>query len=587
MNYPQTPLYDLIKVMNPRLRFIRLRPERSGRTRLIISFFLAAFLATACQSTKTANTDLTSQTLTNIGFADWIVVSELESQALLYLDQEPLKLGSIGSAILEKDPSNLIGRLALSKFYSSLGTIETGTDFTESYEESLNVISESGNGSPDKPWVVSSNQAAELFLKDTGISRVGGVYQSNLQQKLGLMIIGLEGENTQPKEYYFDLSHLLNSANAYLSTDKTQDSDNPWPLLRLLSESRDSAAQAAIGAYLVKQKNYKAAINWLTASAQQDNLFAHTLLARIFWSQFSGIEQMLRSDKDQSTLTAENRESLRSQLNDLKTKSQSHHRQAISLGSVESMYTLGRLLFEGKFGPGKVIEGQELLEQSGKLGNAESFLFLAHHYRSGSIVQQDISRSTTFFSEAAKLRNPEAIVAFARFLMSPAGEGFREEEKFGIVKLLEELVAEKDPEAMVVLGNLSAAGVQTDQSFRQAISWYRKAVKAASNNIDEASDEIINEVAWILATTSEKSLKRARYALRIIDKRMQDSSLAREKPEFLDTWAAALAANGQFEKAIEIQNRAISKATEQDRDDVLQILEKHLKSFKLNQPITE
>ena len=587
MNYPQTPLCDLIKVMNPRLRFIRLRPERSGRTRLIISFFLAAFLATACQSTKTANTDLTSQTLTNIGFADWIVVSELESQALLYLDQEPLKLGSIGSAILEKDPSNLIGRLALSKFYSNLGTIETGTDFTESYEESLKVISESGNGSPEKPWVVSSNQAAELFLKDRGISRVGGVYQSNLQQKLGLMIIGLESEDTQPKEYYFDLSHLLNSANAYLSPDKTQDSDIPWPLLRLLSESRDSAAQAAIGAYLVKQKNYKAAINWLTASAQQNNLFAHTLLARIFWSQFSGIEQMLRSDKDQSTLTAENRESLRSQLDDLKTKSQSHHRQAISLGSVESMYTLGRLLFEGKFGPGKVIEGQELLEQSGKLGNAESFLFLAHHYRSGSIVQQDISRSTTFFSEAAKLRNPEAIVAFARFLISPAGEGFREEEKFGIVKLLEELVAEKEPEAMVVLGNLSAAGVQTNQSIRQAISWYRKAVKAASNNIDEASDEIINEVAWILATTSKKSLKRERYALRIIDKRMQASSLAREKPEFLDTWAAALAANGQFEKAIEIQNQAISKATEQDRDDVLQILEKHLKSFKLNQPITE
>ena len=587
MNYPWTPLYDLITLMNPRLRFIRPRPERSGRARLIISFFLAAFLAVACQSTKTANTDLTSQTIAKISFADWIVVSELESQALLYLEQEPLKLGSIGSAILEKDPSNLIGRLALSKFYSSLGTIETGTDFTESYEESLKVISESGNGSPEKPWVVSSNQAAELFLKDTGISRVGGVYQSNLQQKLGLMIIGLEDENTQPKEYYFDLSHLLNSANAYLSTDKTQDSDNPWPLLRLLSESRDSAAQAAIGAYLVKQKNYKAAINWLTVSAQQDNLFAHTLLARIFWSQFSGIEQMLRSDKDQSTLTAENRESLRSQLNDLKTKSQSHHRQAISLGSVESMYTLGRLLFEGKFGPGKVIEGQELLEQSGKLGNAESFLFLAHHYRSGSIVQQDISRSTTFFSEAAKLRNPEAIVAFARFLISPAGEGFREEEKFGIVKLLEELVAEKEPEAMVVLGNLSAAGVQTNQSFRQAISWYKKAVKAASNNIDEASDEVINEVAWILATTSKKSLKRARYALRIIDKRMQDSALAREKPEFLDTWAAALAANGQFEKAIEVQNRAISKATEQDRDDVLQILEKHLKSFKLNQPITE
>ena len=143
------------------------------------------------------------------------------------MEQEPLKLGSIGSAILEKDPLNLIGRLALSKFYSSVGTIETGTDFKESYEESLTVIRESGNGSAEKPWVVSSNQAAELFLKDKGISRVGGVYQSNLKQKLGLMILGLEDENTQPKEYYFDLSHLLNSANAYLSADKTQESDNP------------------------------------------------------------------------------------------------------------------------------------------------------------------------------------------------------------------------------------------------------------------------------------------------------------------------------------------------------------------------
>ena len=70
------------------------------------------------------------------------------------------------------------------------------------------------------------------------------------------------------------------SANTYLSPDKTQDSDNHGHSYDY-SQSRDSTAQAAIGAYLVKQ-NYKAAINWLTASAQQDNLFAHTLLARIF-----------------------------------------------------------------------------------------------------------------------------------------------------------------------------------------------------------------------------------------------------------------------------------------------------------------
>jgi hypothetical protein len=61
---------------------------------------------------------------------------------------------------------------------------------------------------------------------------------------------------------------------------------------------------------------------------------------------------------------------------------------------------------------------------------------------------------------------------------------------------------------------------------------------------------------------------------------METDKGARDRPEYLDTWANTYAANGDFETAIEVQQRAIKKAQEQQRNDVLQVLKRHLAQFQ-------
>ena len=51
-------------------------------------------------------------------------LAELEAQALALYSDEPLRLGSIGSAILEIYPASYTGHLVLEKFYRNLESTE-------------------------------------------------------------------------------------------------------------------------------------------------------------------------------------------------------------------------------------------------------------------------------------------------------------------------------------------------------------------------------------------------------------------------------------------------------------------------------
>ena len=92
---------------------------------------------------------------------------------------------------------------------------------------------------------------------------------------------------------------------------------------------------------------------------------------------------------------------------------------------------------------------------------------------------------------------------------------------------------------MLLLGNLHARGVGVRKSPRRAVSWYKDAVKVSPED-----PNIVNEVAWTLTVSNVAALKRTRYALGIMDVLMGNNDEARNKPEYLDTWAAAHAANG-------------------------------------------
>ena len=72
----------------------------------------------------------------------------------------------------------------------------------------------------------------------------------------------------------------------------------------------------------------------------------------------------------------------------------------------------------------------------------------------------------------------------------------------------------------------------------------------------------------------------------IFSNRQADAD-ARSKPEYLDTWAAAYAANGDFRRAISLQEEAVALASQDEYAGVRDVLEEHLEAFQKGETITE
>ncbi len=147
---------------------------------------------------------------------------------------------------------------------------------------------------------------------------------------------------------------------------------------------------------------------------------------------------------------------------------------------------------------------------------------------------------------------------------------------------LREVESQDNPDAMLVLGNLYARGVHVNRSFRRAFGWFRKAIASAP---EDAS--IINEVAWTLAVTNLERLKNPQYALEIMTGIMESDLKARQTPAYLDTWAAAHAASGDFNTAVDLQTEAVEQARRQEQNAVIDVLLEHLDAFKAGHPVVD
>lgn len=494
---------------------------------------------------------------------------ELEKQALALIEDEPLKMGSLGSAILDTYPASQTGHLAMSNYYEHLEVTEAKATHDTQLAHIQSFMQQQADGRVSSPFAVMTIYDAHAFARSHDLSPVGSIYQSGEHARFGFLLIA-RPDDAKLRQIFFDITHLLPGL-ASPKEKRENKAINPWGVIRILAAAADGAAQTAIGAHLANVKKYEDALSWLKVASRTDNVLANTLLARIYWTQ-SG--------------TADDAESK----TELQQRAEENYLHAVALGSTDAMYSLANLYLSGDILGADTDSAIPLLEQAGQLGHAESLVHLAHLYNTGAHIgaeAKDQGRAHSYFQQAAALNHPGAILSYGRFLVAERYHVEPEEPIFAILAKLAKSEPESESstlqaEAMILIANLNARDIAPQGSKRTAIKWYKKAVR-----LDPESPDTVNEVAWTLTVSDVTGLQRNKYAKRIMDKLMVKVPAASDRPEYLDTWAATHAAVGDFESAIRIQNLAIDAARQMQQDDVLEILSKHLQQFEKGEAIKE
>ena len=499
-------------------------------------------------------------------------VTLLEDQVDVLMEQ-PLRLGSIGSAILDHYRASLPGHRALAKFYRHVDVPEQAA-IHDAWLEAISTAIESGGvGTAEAPYVALSSNEAEAFLKNRGRTPVGSTYRETREHPLMLWVTA--GREDGPVEnVHFDLGDLYSTIAESVVRKPTTvfpvgppvtceilgicDGFNPWAFISVLARGDDPAAQTAIGFIrLAHWNDLDQAAQWLSLASRSGNAMANLLLA-----------QGLR---DKAADAAPDARKL------YQARAEQQFLVAVQAGFDEAMLDLGLLYLQGIYGEDKMPRGRHLIERAAEFNNTTALLELGRLHAVGTLVERDHGLAAEYFLRAAE-QNEEGKVQYAWFLMRPEVEqGFNARA----YRWLRQVANNDNPRAMVLIGDLYAKGLHVGKSFRRALSWFKNAVETAPDD-----PELVNEVAWRLTVTHLPKLRDERYALLIMERIMEESEDARLNHAYLDTWAAAYAANGDFERAITVQKQAIERA-ESVRANDLPILVEHLEAFRAGKEISE
>ncbi len=543
---------------------------RITRTPTLIALLLTGWLAAGMAPTNADGSNappgsfdregLRAELLARPDFGERLPrIFELELQIASLLNNQPLRLGAVGSALLDLDPASLAANLALAEFYKQLDEGQDAAFYQQRVEQIVAAIEAAGDGSRERPWPVLTATEAMLLAEVRHQRRIGSIYTKDARRPLMLSLtVADESPGARHKQQHFDLSATYNALLAAQPEDE-RDQFSPGTLIGFLAEQGDPAAQATIGGTLLRShpEAFERALRYLNDAAGHGNLIAALILAEghVSAARVVGPEQAQFHLQRAADLYLE----------------------SISRGSPDAMYELGSLYLEGVFGEDNVVSGLALLRQAADLDHVGAMLRLSGAYLTGEGVDQDTTLGMQLLHRAAESGDRRARIALGRLAVSRTDVDIDKRA----IHWLQELGEQDDPEALTVLGNLYAGGHHVRQSSRKARRLYRRAAELTDD------PRTINEIAWTLAVSSRKRLRDPGTAVSLMDTMMESQTRAREVPAYLDTWAAAHAASGNFERAIEIQRDAIASAEKRGEDDVLDELRTHLEMFEAGKPVRE
>ena len=500
-------------------------------------------------------------------------VTLLEQEAVgLMREEQPLRLGPIGSAILEHYGGSIIAHQALAEFYHHVDMPEQAA-VHEAWTAAIGAAVETtGDGTFDAPYQALSPNEAKGYLRTRGLTEAGSIYRPS-QERPFMLWIGATRENRPLENVFFDLDGLYSALAESVRRKPTTvfpigpsrscselgicDSFSPGSFIQILAAGNDPAALAFVGREGLRRS--RDAVEALRFAAWSGNAMANRILAEL-WVQeaFNGTQES--NERSQYLIGAER-----------------NYLVAIRAGFEVAMFELGRLYVMGAYGGEKTANGLALISRSAELDNPEALLWLGWRHVLGSLVDRDHERAEQYFLRAAG-RDEVAKLEYVRFLMHPEVDlGFNERA----YRWVRQSARDDNAHAMVLIGDLYARGLHVGKSFRRAGSWFKNAVEAAPED-----PYLVNEVAWRLAVTHLPKLRDERYALKIMERIMGESEEASRNPAYLDTLAAAYAANGNFERAIAVQEKAVEVARDSS-DNALPILLEHLEAFRAGEEISE
>ena len=135
--------------------------------------------------------------------------------------------------------------------------------------------------------------------------------------------------------------------------------------------------------------------------------------------------------------------------------------------------------------------------------------------------------------------------------------------------------------------------LRDDSQLSISLGLHAEAIEALTKIVAADSEDYtsINNLAWILCTSPEDSIRNGRRAVELAE---QAGKLTDYKRAFvLSTLAAAYAEAGDFEKAREMSLKSVEVAkteknkTEEERQELLEHLQKEWNCFERNQPFRE
>lgn len=475
------------------------------------------------------------------------------------------ELDRLGRGMLDSYYGDLRAHDLLQRLAFASGDEPRGNFHRQALSELSAVIEASGSGTAADPWHVVSATEAFVWLSQQRHDVAGALYHGDdADGTLALVLKARRRDEDNLRELWFDLTPTYRATRRVLG----EEGPKPSELIAARARDGDAAAQTSYAIRLWHRGSAEStiqAVHWLQRASAEGNVIAREMLGVVYGviaRNRSGeeAEQLIDAAVDQFLL-------------------------AVGQGSSTALYNLGQLYLSGHFGSENQPAGVDLLRQAVERENLDAMVLLARLRYNGQFVGENREAALQLLQRAAAGGHPEAQLFYARHLLSTDdGEGFDDQ---ALTWLKQAAESGESAQAMLLYGTLLARGEYAQRDADEAVAYFKQAAERALDA------DTVNTVAWILVVAEQRDLRDPKHGLALMEALMTQDEAAAMNAAYLDTWAASHAANGNFERAVEIQLQAVAVAEAEHarRDDggpdYLPLLREHLEKFRKGETVSE